>query len=56
MALPQLTDEQRAAALEKAGATPDMTASQLCDILVAQFTSADFIEIIITFFTNYVHS
>jgi len=31
-----------AAALEKAGATPDMTASQLCDILVAQFTSADF--------------
>ena len=31
-----------AAALEKAGATPDMTASQLCDVLVAQFTSADF--------------
>ena len=31
-----------AAALEKAGATPDMTASQLCDALVAQFTSADF--------------
>ena len=31
-----------AAALEKAGATTDMTASQLCDALVAQFTSADF--------------
>ncbi len=31
-----------AAALEKAQATPDMTASQLCDALVAQFTSADF--------------
>ena len=31
-----------AAALEKAGATADMTASQLCDALVAQFTSADF--------------
>ena len=31
-----------AAALEKAGATADMTASQLCDALVAQFTAADF--------------
>ena len=31
-----------AAALEKAAATADMSASDLCDALVAQFTSADF--------------
>lgn len=31
------------AALEKSGATPDMSASELCDLMIAAFTSPDFV-------------